>query len=173
MATARSDAGSDDDPVARLVERWRQLRPDLEFDPMASFIRLGRFHDLATRSIEDTFAAHGLNIGEFDVLASLLRADPPHELTPTALTRLIALSPAGMTNRIDRLEAAGLVERRADPDDRRSSKVRLTDLGRERVEAAVGDHVANEARLLGALTDAERRQLDRLMSKLLADLEAG
>ena len=102
------------------------------------------------------------------MLASLHRAGPPHEMAPSAIARLLALSPAGMTNRVDRLEAAGLVERRADPDDRRSTRVRLTPAGQERVDAAVGDHVANEERLLEPLSADERRELDRLLSTLLA-----
>ena len=69
------------------------------------------------------------------------------------------------------LEAAGLVQRRPDPDDRRSPLLVLTDAGRARADAAVTEHVANEAALLGALTAAERRTFDQLLRKLLASLE--
>ena len=139
---------------------------------MATFGRLGRALAHATRSIEEVFGRHGLTIGEFDVLAALRRAGDPHVMTPTALSRLLMLSPAGMTNRIDRLEAAGLVERRLDPDDRRSSLVVLTEEGRALVDAAVTDHVANEADLLSGLTATEQRSLDQLLRKLLAHFES-
>jgi DNA-binding MarR family transcriptional regulator len=166
-------AGVDADHVDQLVEQWRTVRPELQLAPMATFGRLGRIHAHATRAIESVFDRHGLTIGEFDVLAALRRTGEPHVMTPTALSRLLMLSPAGMTNRLDRLAAAGLIERRPDPDDRRSSLVVLTKAGRQRVDAAVTEHVANEAGLLGALTKAERRTFDQLLRKLLAGLEPG
>jgi DNA-binding MarR family transcriptional regulator len=160
------------DHVHVLIEQWHAVRPELELAPMATFGRLGRLHTHATRAIEAVLVRHGLTIGEFDVLAALRRAGAPHVMTPTALARLLMLSPAGMTNRVDRLEAAGLVERRPDPSDRRSSLVVLTSAGRALADAAVDDHVANEAELLSGLTAAERRTLDQLLHKLLASLEA-
>jgi len=159
------------DHVDQLVEQWRAVRPDLDLAPMATFGRLGRIQAHSSRAIEAVFERHGLSIGEFDVLAALRRSGTPYVMTPTALSRLLMLSPAGMTNRVDRLEAAGLVERRPDPNDRRSSLVVLTGAGRERADAAVTEHVANEAGLLAGLTKAERRTFDQLLRKLLAGLE--
>ena len=72
-----------------------------------------------------------------------------------------------MTNRIDRVEALGLVERRPDPGDRRGTLVGLTRQGRQTVDAAVVAHLANEERLLTALSSAERGTLARLLRKLL------
>src|SRR5687768_6871052 len=105
------------DHVDQLIEQWRKERPDLTLVPMAIFGRLGRLYALATRSIEAVVREHGLDIGEFDVLAALRRSGPPFAMTPSALSRTLMLSPSGMTNRLDRLESAGLVERRANPDD--------------------------------------------------------
>jgi DNA-binding MarR family transcriptional regulator len=134
---------------------------------MATIGRLGRLHALASRTIAEVFAAHGLQIGEFDVLAALRRSGDPFTMKPTDLARVLMLSPAGMTNRVDRLDAAGWIERHNDPDDRRSSLVRLTDEGRSLVDRAVTDHVANEARILEPLSAAERAALDRALRKLL------
>mgnify|MGYP001116987747 FL=1 len=138
---------------------------------MATIGRLGRLHALASRSIADVFARYGLQIGEFDVLAALRRSGEPFVLKPTDLARILMLSPAGMTNRVDRLEAAGWIERRSDPDDRRSSLVRLTDEGRALVDRAVTDHLANEARILAPLTPTERTALDRAMRALLRQFD--
>lgn len=163
----------DPDPVDRLVAQWAAERPDLaaDLDAMAVFGRLGRLTALAGRAIDSVFEAQGLNTGEFDVLAALRREGEPFSLTPGALARTLMLSPAGMTNRVDRLVARDLVERRADPDDRRSLLVVLTATGRELVDAAVTEHVANEVRLLAGLTATERRSLDRLVRTLLAQFE--
>lgn len=156
------------DPVDDLIEQWERERPDLDLGPMATFGRLGRFQAVAGRAIESVFQAHGLGgIGDFDVLAALRRAGPPFTLTPTVLAQTLMLSPAGMTSRLDRLEAQGLIERRPDPSDRRSTLAVLTVAGRELVDAAVTEHVANEARLLSPLSADERRTLDGLLRKLL------
>jgi len=72
-----------------------------------------------------------------------------------------------MTNRLDRLEASGLVERQPDPNDRRGRLVVLTDRGRDLVDTAVADHLDNEQRLLVALDAGEREQLAGLLRKLL------
>jgi len=78
------------------------------------------------------------------------------------------LSPAAMTNRLDKLEAAGRVERRLDPDNRRSMLVSLTAAGREAVDTVVAEHVANERDLLSVLPAADRTRLDTLLRRLLA-----
>jgi DNA-binding MarR family transcriptional regulator len=163
------------DHVDDLLAQWRHERPDLEPDlaAMGTIGRLGRFTTLAARSIETVFASHGISTGEFDVLAALRRTGAPHVMTPTALARTLMLSPAGMTNRLDRLEAAGHIERRPDPDDRRSLLVALSDAGRTLVDAAVTDHVANEARLLAPLSVRQRAALDDALRTLLASIEAG
>jgi hypothetical protein len=72
-----------------------------------------------------------------------------------------------MTNRIDRVEALGMVKRLPDPDDRRGTLVALTAEGRQTVDAAVVAHVANEEHLLSSLSSAERGTLTRLLRKLL------
>ena len=161
------------DHVDRLVEQWRTERPDLDLDAMATVARLGRLHAHTTRAIEAVFQRHGLSIGEFDVLAALRRAGEPYEQRPTQLASTLMLSPAGMTNRLDRLEKRGWLERRSDPDDRRSWIVALTAAGRAVVDAAVTDHVANEHRMLAGLTAAQRRALDAAVRALLVQFEDG
>jgi DNA-binding MarR family transcriptional regulator len=162
------------DVVDELVDQWRRERPDLGDDALAAMGtigRMGRLHAHASRAIDAVFARHGLVTGEFDVLAALRRSGPPHAATPGALARTLMLSPAGMTNRVDRLEAAGLVAREADPEDRRSSRVVLTERGRAVVDAAVADHVAGEVALLAAVAPGDRAALDRALRALLATFE--
>lgn len=162
------------DAVDDLVDQWRHERPDLSPDglaAMATIGRLGRFAALVAPRVEQVFAGHGLRTGEFDVLAALRRAGEPHVLTPTRLSRSLMLSPAAMTHRLDRLDDAGWVERRLDPENRRSILVSLTDAGRELVDRAVADHVAHEQRILGPLDADDRAVLDALLRRLLAGLE--
>jgi DNA-binding MarR family transcriptional regulator len=162
---------SEPDAVDRLIAQWRRERPDLALDAMATIGRLGRLAAVAGPRVDATLARHGLTVGEFDVLAALRRTGEPFTLTPTVLARTLMLSPAAMTNRLDRLEGAGLVARRLDPGNRRSILVTLTDEGRARVDTAVADHVATEEELLAGLPAADRRALDDLLRRLLASLE--
>ncbi|TCK20826.1 MarR family winged helix-turn-helix transcriptional regulator [Pseudonocardia endophytica] len=165
---------SDQDPVDRLVDQWRRERPDLDdegLDAMATIGRLGRLAAVAGPLVDRVFARHGLRTGEFDVLAALRRSGEPFVLTPSELARMMMLSAAAMTNRLDRLEAAGHVDRRLDPDNRRSILVSLTASGRALVDEVVTEHVRNERDLLSTLDRADRRALDDLLRRLLAGLE--
>jgi DNA-binding MarR family transcriptional regulator len=76
-----------------------------------------------------------------------------------------------MTNRIDQLEKAGLVERLDNPEDRRGVLIALTPQGLKRVDAAVTDHVANQQRLVAGIEPDEREALDALLRKFLAVFE--
>lgn len=159
------------DAVDEILEQWKRERPDLDLQAMGIFGRLGRLATIAAKIVGATLAEHDLNIGEFDVLATLRRAGAPYRLTPTQLARSSMLSSGAMTNRLDRLEQAGLIERRDDPGDRRGILVGLTRAGLARIEAAVTDHVANEARVLRDLTKGEQADLAQLLRKLVAAVE--
>jgi DNA-binding MarR family transcriptional regulator len=153
------------------VEQWARERPDLPVLPMAV---LGRLLDAAERVTRDhmspLFAEAGLQPGEFDVLATLRRSGKPYMLSPTQLYEAAMISSGGMTNRIDRLERASLVERRPDPNDRRGKLIALTDAGKRVIDQTIGPHVANEERLLSVLTPAEQEKLNALLRKLIAGL---
>ena len=123
---------------------WTRERPDLDLAAMGTTLRINQLVNAALRGAEDLFAPHGITVGEFDVLAALRRGGAGTVLTPTSLARVAMISPAGMTNRLNRLEAAGLIVRRPDPDDRRGSLVELTPTGTAIADRAVEDLVAAE-----------------------------
>ncbi len=159
------------DAVDEIVAQWRRERPDLEVEAMAIVGRLGRLQLVAQRAIEAVFTEHGLQRGEFDVLAALRRSGEPFELNPSVLADTMMLSRAGMTGRLDRLESAGLVRRVADAGDRRAVRVALTAAGRALVDEVVTAHSENETRLLSVLSAKDRRDLDRILRVLLGSLE--
>ena len=153
------------------VEQWRRERPELD---LLSMEILGRMAELAQtvgrNHLEPLFAEYGLQRGEFDVLAALRRSGKPYALTPTALYEAIMVSSGGMTNRLDRLERAGLIERRPNPQDRRGIIVALSDKGLELIDRAVPAHLENEHRVLSGLSAEEQQQLNALLAKLLATI---
>jgi DNA-binding MarR family transcriptional regulator len=159
------------DHVDELLAQWRRERPDLDVAPLGVYGRLFRVVQLSDDELAKGLAQYGLQQGWFDLLAALRRAGAPYELNPTSLMRATLLSSSGMTKRLDRIEEAGLIERRPDPNDRRGTLVRLTRRGKNVIDRAVETHVNNEKRLLGGLTTAERRTLDRVLKSLLINLE--
>jgi DNA-binding MarR family transcriptional regulator len=155
------------DEIDRIVEQWNRERPELDVSPTHTLQRITRLSLLQSVSFARVFARHGVSFGEYLVLAALRRAGPPYRMNPTTLFNAVILSSGAMTNRLDRLEAMGFVERQPDPTDRRGRLVALTERGRELVDAAVVEHLANEERLLDALDPGEREQLTGLLRKLL------
>lgn len=154
-----------------VISQWQQERPDLAPEPMAVIGRLKRLSQHLRQGIESKHKEFGLAWGEFDVLATLLRSGAPYCLTPTLLFRSAMLSSGAMTNRLNRLQERGLIERLPDPEDRRSLLVKLSDDGYHLISQAMTEHVDVEARLLQVLSEDDIQQLDRLLKKWLAGFE--
>ncbi|GAB3207494.1 MarR family transcriptional regulator TamR [Marinactinospora endophytica] len=159
------------DEVDGLVEAWRAERPDLDVEPLQVLSRVSRLARHLDRARRTVFTEHGLEPWEFDVLAELRRSGPPYELSPGRLLRATLVTSGTMTNRIDRLAAAGLVRRFPDPADKRGVLVRLTDEGRERVDGALTALLDYEKTILGAMPASERRRLAALLRSLLSPLD--
>jgi DNA-binding MarR family transcriptional regulator len=158
------------DRIDKVLDQWRRERPDLNPAALGLMGRLFGTVELADEELTAGLAGHDLQPGWFDLLAALRRAGAPYELTPTELMGTTMLSSGGITKRLDRLEQAGLVERRPDPGDRRGTRVRLTRRGLRVTDRAVETQMANAERLFRSLTRAERRTLDALLRKLVSDL---
>jgi DNA-binding MarR family transcriptional regulator len=146
----------------------RYRRPDLDLD-LAAVGVFGRIMQLSLvlGTAAERWCATRPPDGEFDVLTTLHRSGPPYVRTPSQLADSLMMSRAGMTKRLDRLEAAGLVERRLDPADRRSFRVALSAKGREVIDAALTEHAANLARLTARLGAQESAELQRSPLTLL------
>ncbi len=161
------------DEVDRLMAAWQRERPDLDCSPLAVLSRVSRLARHLDRARRATFDAHGLEGYEFDVLTALRRAGSPYQLSPGELVAQTLVSSGTMTNRIDRLEARGLVRRLADPTDGRAVRVRLTARGRATVDAAFADLLGRERELLGGLSERGRATLAGSLRTVLAPFDAG
>ena len=160
------------DEVDDLVAAWRAERPDLDVEPLQVLSRVTRLARHLDRARRAAFASHGLELWEFDVLSALRRQGPPYQLSPGALLRTTLVTSGTMTNRIDRLEEAGLVNRSPDPQDKRGVLVTLTAKGQARVDSALADLLTSEQALLAPVPAEARHTLARLLRTLLAPLDA-
>lgn len=163
-------ASSDRDAVDRIAEQWRTVRPDLDVGPMEVIGRVSRLSRLVDRRLAENFARHGIEAWMYDVLATLRRSGKPYELTAGDLGEHTMITTGAMTNRIDRLEERGLVERDTAPDDRRKVIVRLTPAGLALVDEIAVGHLNVEREILSSLTDRQRGQLVDTLRTLLLGL---
>jgi DNA-binding MarR family transcriptional regulator len=159
------------DEVDALVAAWNRERPDLDVSPLEVLSRVTRLARHLDRARGTAFASHDLEVWEFDVLAALRRAGAPYELSPGRLLQQTLVTSGTMTNRIDRLEDRGFVNRRTDPADRRGVLVSLTDAGRAQVDAALADLLSHERQILVGLDDRQRAQLAGLLRTIVAPFD--
>lgn len=160
------------DAVDAIQAEWRRERPELDVSPQGV---IGRLHRVAARLTDELTAVydrHGLAEGDFDVLATLRRAGAPFERTPGELAEHTMITTGGMSKRIDRLERASLVTRRASETDGRGRVVALTERGRETIDAAFTEHMANERRLVDELDPRDAAELERILTVWLDRLGA-
>ena len=163
--------GEELDHVGRIMAKWHVARPDLDVSPQGI---IGRLHRLAARLTEELVAVYGefgLSEGEFDVLATLRRAGAPYERAAGELADHTLVTTGGLTKRVDRLVARGLVERRAEASDARRRLVRLTPEGKRLIDEAFTAHLANEHRLLDALGHDDTAAIEPILTRWLALLE--
>jgi len=159
------------DEVDRLVGAWARERPDLDVGPLEVLSRVTRLARHLDRARRTAFAAQDLEVWEFDVLAALRRAGRPYVLSPGQLVDQTMVTSGTMTNRIDRLETRGLVQRLPDPADRRGVHVRLMPRGKDQVDSALADLLHRERDLLRGLSRDDQDALSTLLRRLAAPFE--
>jgi DNA-binding MarR family transcriptional regulator len=158
------------DHLDAIVDQWHQRRPELDLTGMAVFGRIYRLARLADLQRNAALEPHGLQVGDVDVLAALWRSDGG--LRPLDLRRTMMVGSGTLTARLDRMEAAGLLERRPDPHDRRGRVLYLTAAGERLVPDLVVGLLEIENRFLAELPARTRDRLATDLGRLLASAEA-
>ena len=159
------------DAIDVFTAEWIRERPDLDFNYLATVGRVLRISAHLREKMDAWLAPFGLTWEMFDLLASLQRSGERQGLRPTDLYHACMLSSGATTNRIDRAEKLGLVERKPDPTDGRASRVALTKAGRTVATKAMTEHSTRANEVSEVLSADERAQLGRLLGKLLQSLE--
>jgi DNA-binding MarR family transcriptional regulator len=157
------------DAVDRITGQWNVVRPDVDVSPIHVIGRVSRLSRLVDRRLAENFARYGVESWMYDVLATLRRSGEPYELTAGDLVRQTMVTTGAVTNRIDRLEERGLVERTR-TRDRRKVIVRLTGKGLDLVDEIVHAHMATEREILAALSSRQQRELAGLLRTVLVSL---
>jgi DNA-binding MarR family transcriptional regulator len=152
-----------DDIVDDILNQWSAERPELDTAGLGVVIRVAALSRFFSREAAKALEPLGMELFEYDALSALRRQGEPFALAATELARETDLSSGAMTNRIDRLEEQGWVERRPDENDRRSVIVRLTPAGKQAIDHAIQVRLNAADAGLQELTKSERRELARLL----------
>ena len=159
------------DIVDQLIDQWEHERPDLDARPMAVVGRILRLATHLDRRANAALKPFGMAVWGFDILATLRRHGEPCAMTPTELMQAVMLSSGAMTNRIDRLEDLGLVERQPSQNDRRSFRVQLTREGRKVIDKAIEVRFAEAEDALDGVSQRDRKQLGNLLRNVLLQVD--
>ena len=159
------------DQVDPKLEIWKQELPDLDLVTEGIVERIQWANGYLNKAMNETLAEFGLNRGEWALLGTLRRYGRPYRRSPGQLAADLRISSGAMTNRLDRLEEAGLIRRLPDPDDRRSLQVELTDAGWQAWQDSVGAQAQKEALVAAALDEGEKLALNDLLRRLMLAFE--
>lgn len=151
------------DVVDGIIDQWSEERPELETACLGVVVRVMHLSKVFQREGSAALMPFGLELFEYDVLSALRRQGEPFTLAATQLAVQAELSTGAMTNRVDKLEQRGLVERTADPTDRRAVLVSLTIDGQKVIDEAI--RVRLEA-ANATLRDLSQREIEHLASLL-------
>ena len=145
-----------------------KLFPDLDPSACEVFLHLMQAGDEAFRVVDAHLAEHNISQGRFMVLMLLLNkvTNCSQPRTPAELADLSHVTRATMTGLIDTLERNGFVTREPDLIDRRMMSVALTEKGRILLQQILPPHFKRMAALMQPLTEAERKTLVELLSKI-------
>lgn len=159
------------DAVDRHMAEWPAELQGVDLDVEAAVQRMQRIVKAIGRRMDETLKEFDLTHGEWGMLGHLTMSGPPYRSSPSQLSAKEGLSSGAMTNRLDRLEEAGLVRRLPDPSDRRALHVELTDKGHQLWMDALDAQASKEAATAAALSRKELKELNAILRKVLLEFE--
>ena len=156
------------DHIDHFLDRLEGI-PGLDYEVEGIVDRINSLRNRFRKALEETLGEHGLTWGEWKVLGSLILEG--HSCSPGELSSELELSSGAMTNRLDRLEADGLIRRVPDPADRRGLQIELTEACRRAWTDSTSAQAQKEALVASALSKSEQKQLNGLLRKLMLAFE--
>ena len=128
---------------------------------LISLIRVhGRVQEAAARMVKEQ---SGLTLPHFDVLLTLMLGEG---ISQQDLSDRLLVTKGNICVIVQKLEAAGLIERRSDPTDQRFLRLYLTDAGRRVLAKVYPEHRALTAQIFGGLSQAEQKTLHELLNRV-------
>ena len=157
--------------IDETIRTWSDERPDLDFASMELSLKLNSIVRAVSDEIERRIDDLGINLGEFDVLATLRRHGRGATLTPKEIAAATFVTPSGLTSRLARLEKMDLISRHADPSDGRGALIKITPAGKRLADRGIEIVVATEDRYMNELSEHMKKGLDQSMTRLIKTLD--
>ena len=155
------------DHVDEMLDVWAREIPDLDKLTEGIIERIQILSWNFNQSLDEVLEELELDRREFGLLGKLRKHGPPYRASAGKLAADLRLSSGAITNRLDRMEAAGLIRRLPDPDDRRGTLVEPTDKGHHAWDATVGASSRREAAATAVLSEADKERLHDLLRDLM------
>ena len=155
------------DHVDRFLESIHNELPHLDLAVEGIVDRINGLSRRIKRMMEGTLTERSLTWDEWKVLGLLRQSSESYRRSPGYLAVHAELSSGAMTNRLDRLEEAGLIRRLPDPGDRRGIQVELTESGVRAYDESTAAQAAKEALVASALSAKEKDELNALLRRLM------
>jgi DNA-binding MarR family transcriptional regulator len=155
------------DQVGEIVAAWHRERPDDDVSSILVVTPIWRLAAALQRSRAATLSEFGLDQSRLDVLGTLRRAGAPYRLTAGELTRRCRVTPGATSQRVQRLERDGYVERVRDAHDRRTVYVGLTPSGSAKLDEVFAAVMAADEQVLAPLSSRDRSSLARILGDWL------
>jgi DNA-binding MarR family transcriptional regulator len=161
-----------EDGVDRIEADWNRERPDIDVSSVGIVTRVWRIGRYLERRRNDVLLQWDTDRGTIDILGMLRRAGAPYRRTAGDLSRHSLITSGGVSQRLEKLERAGLVTRHVDTADRRRVEVELTAAGAELIDSVLSASMSEDSSVLAeALSLPEQETLRHLLRKLLVLLE--
>ncbi|HEY1377584.1 MAG TPA: MarR family transcriptional regulator [Gemmataceae bacterium] len=150
--------------LERKVNRAPQTPPAKPEGPeLDAWVLLVAAYHRIIRRLEQALDGHGLSLAQFEVLAHL---HFDGAITQNELAQRLLVTKGNVCGLLDRMGAAGLVERKADPEDRRANRLVLTPRGTALLTDALPPHLALIRETMGQLSAEELQTLHGLLARL-------
>ena len=160
------------DWIDEFSEAWAKEYPEADIATLSAMTRLDRLGVLMDTFQKETLEPFELTPSDYAVLSTLRRAGPPYQLSPSDLYTTLERSSGGMTKMLKRLEGLGLIERIPDPEDRRSTRVLLTESGVALQEEVFNVFLSRTQELLQPISSGKLREIDNSLRLLLDGIES-
>ncbi|KPC63575.1 MarR family winged helix-turn-helix transcriptional regulator [Streptomyces albus] len=150
------------DPIARADEHWKQRWGSVP--SMAAITSIMRAQQILLSEVDAVVKPYGLTFARYEALV-LLTFSQKGELPMSKIGERLMVHPTSVTNTVDRLQAAGFVEKRPNPNDGRGTLAAITDKGREVCDAATRELMAMDFGL-GVYDAGQLEEIFRLFRPL-------
>ena len=154
--------------MGEIVAAWRRERPQDDVSSILVVTPIWRLGAALQRARSTALSGFGLDQSRLDVLGALRRAGTPYRLTAGELTRRCRVTPGATTQRVQRLEEEGYVERVREEQDRRTVYVALTPGGSAKLDAVFAAVMAADEEVLAPLSPRDRASLERILGRWLS-----